>query len=274
MTLTGANADHRLRGRQQRCSGGGGATGDGDSEPVRQARPVGRCAGNWAKSFTGQDKWITECAKDLMANKGKCLVLAGHRQPLAVHLMVNAINSMLGNVGQTIILHDAPEPKAGSIAELAKASMPARWKPGDSRRQSGLQRAGRFELGRKPRPRPRTSSASAITRTNLSRRTAGDLPLAHYLESWGDARTSDGTLVSVQPLDRAAVRRLDGNRSSGAHRRRGQDQSLRNRPRDIPRNRPRQRGRLEEIFARRFSGQQRGGTGVAVSSISPALPAN
>jgi molybdopterin-containing oxidoreductase family iron-sulfur binding subunit len=26
------------------------------------------------------------------------------------------------------------------------------------------------------------------------------LPLAHYLESWGDARTSDGTLVPVQPL--------------------------------------------------------------------------
>src|SRR5205814_6634703 len=26
------------------------------------------------------------------------------------------------------------------------------------------------------------------------------LPLAHYLESWGDARTADGTLVPVQPL--------------------------------------------------------------------------
>ena len=26
------------------------------------------------------------------------------------------------------------------------------------------------------------------------------IPAAHYLESWGDARTSDGTLVPVQPL--------------------------------------------------------------------------
>src|SRR5205823_14637033 len=26
------------------------------------------------------------------------------------------------------------------------------------------------------------------------------LPLAHYLESWADARTADGTLVPVQPL--------------------------------------------------------------------------
>jgi anaerobic selenocysteine-containing dehydrogenase len=27
-----------------------------------------------------------------------------------------------------------------------------------------------------------------------------DLPMAHYLESWGDARTADGTLVPIQPL--------------------------------------------------------------------------
>ena len=26
------------------------------------------------------------------------------------------------------------------------------------------------------------------------------LPAAHYLESWGDARTSDGTVVAIQPL--------------------------------------------------------------------------
>ncbi len=44
-----------------------------------------------------------------------------HRQPLAVHLMVNAINSALGNIGNTIVLLAAPEPKTGSIAELAKS---------------------------------------------------------------------------------------------------------------------------------------------------------
>ena len=27
-----------------------------------------------------------------------------------------------------------------------------------------------------------------------------NFPAAHYLESWGDATTSDGTLVPVQPL--------------------------------------------------------------------------
>src|SRR5205085_4536429 len=38
------------------------------------------------------------------------------------------------------------------------------------------------------------------------------LPLAHYLESWGDAETSDGTLCCVQPL----IAPLNGNRPAGA----------------------------------------------------------
>jgi molybdopterin-containing oxidoreductase family iron-sulfur binding subunit len=36
--------------------------------------------------------------------------------------------------------------------------------------------------------------------TELHPETQWDLPLAHYLESWGDARTSDGTVVPIQPL--------------------------------------------------------------------------
>jgi len=27
-----------------------------------------------------------------------------------------------------------------------------------------------------------------------------DLPAAHFLEAWGDARTADGTIVPIQPL--------------------------------------------------------------------------
>ena len=31
------------------------------------------------------EKWIVECANDLKLNRGQCLVVAGHRQPLEVH---------------------------------------------------------------------------------------------------------------------------------------------------------------------------------------------
>lgn len=161
--------------------------------------------GDHLKSLAGSvgnnEKWIVECAKDLLANKGKTLVLAGHRQPLAVHLMVNAINSILGNVGNTIVLLPAPEPKTGSIVELAKSlndgavdtlvilggnpvyNAPAdlNWESAQGKAKKTVIRLGYYEDESFPK-------------------NGWGLPLAHFLESWGDARTSDGTLVPIQPL--------------------------------------------------------------------------
>ncbi len=201
MTLTGANADHRLRVSSSAVpavaarlvleilnqSGQQGEIGD-------RLKPL-------AGSVGSNEKWIVECAKDLLANKGKSLVLAGQRQPLAVHLMVNAINSALGNFGSTIVLHEATEPKTGSITELAKSlndgavdtlvilggnpvyDAPAdlNWAATQGKAKKTVVRLGYYEDESFPE-------------------NGWNLPLAHFLESWGDARTSDGTLVSIQPL--------------------------------------------------------------------------
>ena len=35
---------------------------------------------------------------------------------------------------------------------------------------------------------------------DLHAETQWDLPMAHYLESWGDTRTADGTMAPIQPL--------------------------------------------------------------------------
>jgi len=67
-------------------------------------------------------KWISECAKDLLANKGESLVVAGHRQPFAVHLLAQAINAALGNVGKTVILHEVADLGEGDIADFAKVA--------------------------------------------------------------------------------------------------------------------------------------------------------
>src|SRR6185312_6403675 len=40
--------------------------------------------------------------KDLLANKGKSLVIAGEQQPPEVHALAARLNALLGNVGQTI----------------------------------------------------------------------------------------------------------------------------------------------------------------------------
>src|SRR5688572_13225858 len=73
MSLTGTNADHRLR------------------VPTSQVQAVAAAIANAGGVQGGQaqlpanvnQKWIAECAADLAANKGASLVVAGHRQPAA-----------------------------------------------------------------------------------------------------------------------------------------------------------------------------------------------
>ncbi len=199
MTLTGANADHRLRTPTSAVPATAARLSveilrqSGHGEMADALQPL-------AKAFTGNEKWIVECAADLLANKGRGLVLAGHRQPLAVHLIANVLNVALDNFGATILLQPAPESKAGSIADLAQAlksksvetliilgGNPAYNAPADlnwaeiQANAKTVVRLGYYEDESFPLK-------------------GWSLPLAHFLESWGDARTADGTLVPVQPL--------------------------------------------------------------------------
>src|SRR5262249_10351056 len=63
--------------------------------------------------------WIKYCAEDLVAAKGKCLIVAGSRQPGGVQVLVAAINAALGNIGKTIPGRKTIGGPVGSIAELA-----------------------------------------------------------------------------------------------------------------------------------------------------------
>jgi molybdopterin-containing oxidoreductase family iron-sulfur binding subunit len=192
MTLTGVNADHRLRVSASLV-------------PQIAAALLSEINGQPASASAGVDaKWISECAKDLAAHKGQSLVVAGHRQPLAVHLLANAINAALGNVGKSVILHEVADTKEGTLANLAQSlnagevetlvilgGNPAyssdadlNWSAAQAKAKSVV-RLGYYE----------DETFEATKRAN-----DWQFPAAHYLESWGDLRTSDGTLVSIQPL--------------------------------------------------------------------------
>ena len=192
MSLTGVNADHRLRVPANAVAQIADALGSAVGGEAVSAVPAGV-----------DPKWITECAKDLLANKGQSLVVAGHGQPQAVHTLANGLNALLGNIGKTVLLHEVVDLKEGNIVDFAKA-------------------AGQFDtlviVGANPvynAPadldgdiKKALSSAKTIVRlgyyedetAEATKSVAWHLPLAHYLESWGDALTSDGTLVPVQPL--------------------------------------------------------------------------
>lgn len=144
--------------------------------------------------------WIKESAKDLMANKGKSLLLIGAMQPVATQLLVFAINEALGNFGKTFKFTKAPEYKPAGIKDVVgKASKgqldtliiiggnPVYNAPVDLNFSEVLKKVKNVvRLGL--HDDETTAAASLVA------------PAAHYLESWGDAIARDGSYLNIQPL--------------------------------------------------------------------------
>jgi molybdopterin-containing oxidoreductase family iron-sulfur binding subunit len=62
--------------------------------------------GGAASTYTENAQWIAAMAKDLQANRGKSIVVAGDNQPPIVHALAHAMNGALGNAGQTVVYVD------------------------------------------------------------------------------------------------------------------------------------------------------------------------
>jgi len=176
-TLTGAGADHRLRVQASLVAGIAAAI----SATISQAAvtvPAGVDA-----------QWIAECAKDLMAHRRQAMVVVGQRQPLAVHLLAQQINMSLGAFTGPIALMPVVETVSADLKTL-QASAPETlvilggnpaYNLNDLSQAKSVVRLGYYE--------DETSALAGWT-----------VPATHFLESWSDALTSDGTTVPVQPL--------------------------------------------------------------------------
>jgi molybdopterin-containing oxidoreductase family iron-sulfur binding subunit len=173
-TLAGANADHRLRVPANLVSKVAEEISAQLSEPV----PI-------------LAKWVARCAKDLLAHRGEVLVVAGQRQPLEVHLLAWAINSALGAIGNTVTLLPTTESTGADLKNLDGSAT-------DTLVILGGNPA--YNLNWSPKQKPKTVIRLGCYEDETAEKSDWNFPLAHYLESWGDATTSDGTLVPVQPL--------------------------------------------------------------------------
>jgi molybdopterin-containing oxidoreductase family iron-sulfur binding subunit len=201
LSLTGANADHRLRITSSQVVQVAAALAkqlvtSGSAEFGSIVSQIPPLTGDAAK-------WVSECAKDLSNHAGTSLVVAGYRQPLAVHLLANAINSALGNNGKTVTFSETPDTGEGTLAELAKVLNDEKAGTVDSLIIVGGNPAynAPVELDwLKAQRKAKTVVRLGYYEDETAAATDWQLPLAHYLESWGDVRTSDGTLVPVQPL--------------------------------------------------------------------------
>jgi molybdopterin-containing oxidoreductase family iron-sulfur binding subunit len=142
------------------------------------------------------DKWVQECAADLASHKGHALVVAGEHLPKSVHAIVIAINEVLSAPINYVGVPDA----AAGIDQAVK-----RLNEGDV---TNLVILGGDPVYNAPVDLDWKSAQSLAAQSIYFGGTvnetseAADLHIAssHYLESWGDGRTFDGTLVPVQPM--------------------------------------------------------------------------
>jgi MoCo/4Fe-4S cofactor protein with predicted Tat translocation signal len=197
-TNTGVVADHRL---SLRTSAIGEALLALASELAAKglslpAEIVAR--GNQVKS--PNEKWIKALASDLMLNKGKSVVMVGQGQRAWVHAVAFAINSALGNVGQSIIVRSSPIPNALTLAELTTEinrgsvqtlvildSNPVYTSSADLEFAEALKKVkASIHVGYHA---DETAVACSM-----------HFPRSHMLESWGDLTSVDGTAAIVQPI--------------------------------------------------------------------------
>jgi molybdopterin-containing oxidoreductase family iron-sulfur binding subunit len=150
---------------------------------------------------------------DLTAGRGESLLVAGPRQPAAVHALAHTLNHALGNVGHTVAYLPDPDPGAGvveSIVELARAMSagevdtllvlggnPAFDAPADLDVARLLSRVD-------------STVHVGLYANETARACDVHLPEAHWLETWGDVRDWFGTYSVAQPL----IEPLTGGRSA------------------------------------------------------------
>jgi molybdopterin-containing oxidoreductase family iron-sulfur binding subunit len=177
-TLTGANADHRWRVAASLIPQIAGWLA---SSQFR----IGGTEGG----IDGDYKWITECAKDLIAAGKDALVVAGQRQPMEVHLIAYAINSALGAVGNTV-----------TFVPWIESSDPDLKNLGNSATDTLVILGGNpvYNLGLLPKVK--NVVRLGYYEDETSEKSNWNFPATHYLESWGDAITSDGRSATIQPL--------------------------------------------------------------------------
>jgi molybdopterin-containing oxidoreductase family iron-sulfur binding subunit len=204
---TGATADHRLALRSEQIKA---VSAFLDAEISAKANPLPEHGAGQPKpsaEFLADPKvakFLGAIVKDLLANVGKSLIVAGLHQPAEVHALVERLNVLLGNQGRTVSYTEDADDSVTSDVEALKAL-------------TEEMAAGRVETlvilgGNAAYDAPSdVAFAAALEKVGFSVRlglyedetsqlATWHVPAAHYLESWGDARAYDGTVSIVQPL--------------------------------------------------------------------------
>ncbi len=194
MTLTGAKADHRI------------AVKPSLMPEVAKAIAGAMGVSGASSSYTENAEWISEMVKDLQANRGKSIVVAGDHQPPVVHALAHAMNDALGNIGQTVTFTEPLSPNTDrtqveQLGELIQDidggtvkmlvimngnpvyNTPADMKLNEERMKKVPLRVHLGEY---------IDETGVLCHWHIS--------ATNYLEMWADTRAYDGTVSIAQPL--------------------------------------------------------------------------
>ena len=185
-SLTGAMADHRLRLESRQIARFLAALA------ARLGSPAAGAASLAGAGVPGVDpRWIDALAKDLLANRGKSLIVAGERQPAAVHAAVCALNTYLGNTGKTVSYYETKDAALPSVELARLARLRDEGGHDQDARRPGRQscvrcpRRSRLRLGHGEGPS--LDRARAHGRRNLRPRRSGTSP-ARTTSNRGETR--------------------------------------------------------------------------------------
>jgi MoCo/4Fe-4S cofactor protein with predicted Tat translocation signal len=195
-SVTGSNADHRVRV----ASSLGVEVLRGVAQALRTAGVNVPDAAPASPLPENVQKFVAGLAKDLAAHRGEAALFVGERQPAAVHALAYAINAALG--GGMKVSFGKPTPRVSMFEQLSALTRglsdgsirtlvlvdtnPVYTAPGALKFAEAFAKAQTFHFGVLPEE------------TGL--KATWHAPLAHFLESWGDARAWDGSVSLVQPL--------------------------------------------------------------------------
>ncbi|MEY4547720.1 MAG: hypothetical protein RL685_3915 [Pseudomonadota bacterium] len=207
LSETGAVADHRFSLRAEHVKALAAHLDAELSQRLGPAGALGAAQPAPAAKFLEDPalrKFLTALIADLAAQPGTSVVIAGETQPPEVHALVHRINAVLRNVGSTIhyltpgegsdvsseqaLRGLADELAAGHVETLLILdSNPVYTAPGDIDFAALLAKAP-------------TKICLGLYLDETGRKCDWHVPQAHFLETWGDARASDGTISVQQPL--------------------------------------------------------------------------
>lgn len=184
--LTSAKADHHL-------------AADPDEIASLVSRLTQAIASPPPVSGSRADVWLARAARALAENKGASIVTAGATQSPAIVQAIHRLNAALGNIGNTVMLAEPVLPQAEDLSSLVSdmnagsveilfmlGCNPVYEAPGTMAFGAALRKV-----------RLSVHAGEYVDETAI--RSMWHLPLAHPLESWGDARALDGTAGLIQP---------------------------------------------------------------------------